>query len=214
MPTYPLTIREGHLLVDRGSGLELIDTGSPVSMPVPEIAREIVGADVVHLIGCDELARAPFVLDLVNDRVRFECTAEPPSSVGAPLPLGSVLGVPVLTVGTPSGDRAAFFDTGAPLCYGDPEDLEGIPVIGERDDFHPMHGAFRTTVRLVQLMVGDRAVTVEVGELPPMLAMLLGMTGTRWIVGPTAFPGRCLRVELGESGGRLWDLAASELAET
>jgi hypothetical protein len=122
--------------------------------------------------------------------------------------------VPVLTVGTPSGDRAAYFDTGAPLCYGDPDDLEGIPVIGERDDFHPMHGAFRTPVRSVQIMVGARAVTVEVGELPPTLGVLLGMTGTRWIVGPTAFAGRCLRVELSERGGRLWDLAAAEMAGT
>jgi hypothetical protein len=206
MTSYPLTLRAGHLLVDRGTGLELIDTGSPISMPLPEIARRVVGEDVTRLIGCDELERVAFTLDLAENRMRLSSPARNRTAHPRELPLSRVMGVPVLTIGTPAGARPAFFDTGAPLCYGDPEELAGIEIIGERDDFHPLMGAFRTPVRLVELRVGMRRVTTVVGELPPALGMMLGLTGTRWIVGPSAFAGRRVRIELRADGGTLLDM--------
>jgi len=205
MTSYPLTLREGHLLVDRGTGLELIDTGSPISMPLPEIARRVVGDDVTRLIGCDELERVPFTLDFANGLMHLGSKSRDVAGSAEGLPLSRILGVPVLTVGTPAGARAAFFDTGAPLCYGDPSDMAGIPVIGERDDFHPLMGEFRTLVRRVTLRIGAREVVTEVGELPPALGMVLGLSGTRWIVGPSAFRRRRVRIELRPGGGTLWD---------
>ncbi len=201
MTSYPLTLRAGHLLVDRGTGLELIDTGSPISMPLPEIARRVVGDDVTRLIGCDELERVPWTLDLASFRLRLGG----PRPTGGGVPISRVMGVPVLKVETPAGERAAYFDTGAALSYGDAADLAGIPVTGERDDFHPMIGQFRTVVREVRLRIGRRAVLVEVGELPPTLGRLLGLTGTQWILGPSAFAGRSIRIELKAGGGMLWD---------
>lgn len=201
MSSYPLSLRAGHLLVDRGTGIELIDTGSPISMPLPEIARRVVGEDVTRLIGCDELERVPWTLDLASFRLRLGG----PRPTGGGVALSRVMGVPVLKVETPAGERAAFFDTGAALSYGDAADLAGIPVTGERDDFHPMIGQFRTVVREVRLRIGRRAVLIEVGELPPTLGRLLGLTGTQWILGPSAFAGRSIRIELEAGGGMLWD---------
>lgn len=207
MPTYPLIRRAGHLIVDRGAGLELLDTGSPLTMPLPEVAQRVVGSDVRTLLGTDQLGEVPFCLDLRADTIEFGTELTPgPNATRHPLQL--MMGIPVLGITTSAGAREAFFDTGAPIGYGAPDDLDRHPMVDERSDFHPAIGTFTTPIYEVPITIGQRTVTVEVGTLPPLLGGLMGLTGATWIVGPSAFEGRRVVVDLAAEEPVLWDADA------
>jgi hypothetical protein len=212
----PLEIRHGHILRVGQDGLELIDTGSPISMPLPAEARELLGDDVVRLVGMDELGRSPFAINWAN----AELTISKPAPSECPhAPMKSVFGIPCITivVGACANRREvpALLDTGAPISYAPEAFVNGLAPHGEATDFYPGLGTFTTPLYHAPIDALGVAQTIPVGVLPPMLATALSLVGPdTWILGRHFFEGRHLHVDL--PSGRLTQLghANDETLET
>ncbi len=195
MSVHPLEVRNGHLLVARDGGIDLLDTGSPLTMPAPSVVHEHVGPDVTRLVGTDLMAGEVIEIDFAAKTVTFGAMPGP----AVPwIEVRSLFGVPCLTIGTPWGDQEAILDTGATLNLGPAEQMEGIEVVGTVTDFLPTGTTLETQVRTLELSIGGRSVTVRVGELPEEVGGLLGaFGGPQWIIGTSLFVGRRLLLDLG-----------------
>lgn len=202
MPVYPLMLRHGHLLVARDGGVDLIDTGSPITIPALPIVHEHVGPDVTRIVGTDLLAGEVIEINFAAMKVSFGAE---PNEDAQWTEVGSLFGVPTLTVGTPWGEVAAILDSGAPLAYGPGEMMRDVEATEVVTDFHPTNGVFETQVRIMEISIQGRAVSLRVGELPQSVGTLLAaFSGPKWIIGPEAFVGRRLLLDLGKN--RIADL--------
>ena len=183
-----------HIARSSANGLELIDTGSPVSMPIPREAKEAVDPRLTHLIGMDELGRSPFVLDWTAATL---VQSAPRPRAAASSPLQSVMSIPAIAVtvhiaGQPA-PATAFLDTGAPIGYAAAAAVRGLTSIGDKEDFFPGLGRFTTPVYEVEVEALGLRQHVRVGVLPPLLAMALSLLGPdTWILGADFFRGRRL----------------------
>lgn len=196
MSVHPLEIRDGHLLVARDDGVDLIDTGSPTTLPALPIVHEHVGPDVTRIVGTDLLSTQVIEIDFAAETIDFG--AEPATNTPW-LEVNSLFGVPTLTIDTPWGEAAAILDTGAPLAYGPAELMGDVTPAEVFTDFHPTNGVFETPVRNLEIIVQGRAVSVRLGELPQSVGtMLAAFGGPEWIIGPEAFVGRRLLLDLGK----------------
>jgi hypothetical protein len=206
----PTTWRENdHLLRRTRDGIELIDTGSPISMPAPEEAIRAVHPDLRRLVGMDELARGPLVIDWTDGLVKQPADPSEIRGMDTPVataPLTLMMGIPSIEIrharrakdrGQPS---MALIDTGAPISYAPRQAVEGLTPVGEASDFLPMFGEFTTPLHRVRIEVLGEVRTLRVGVLPPLLEAALGMlSDSPWILGAEFLKGRryCLDVARG-----------------
>lgn len=199
-PTPGVNVRiiAGHLVRESARGLEILDTGSPVSMPAPAEAREAIPGDVVGLIGMDELGRSPFLLDWSRGTFTPSAPAPDVASWGR---LEMRMGVPVVEIGHAgatgsSRSSLAVLDTGAPISYAPRSAVEGCAVISSATDFYPMFGRFSTDLHEVNVEFLGRSKLIRVGVLPPMLEMALALLAPNgWILGAEFFTGRALWID-------------------
>jgi hypothetical protein len=201
------TWRENDHLLRRGpEGIELIDTGSPISMPAPEEAIRAVHPDLRRLVGMDELSRGPLIIDWTDGLVRQPAD---PSEIDTPVataPLTLMMGIPSIEIrhARRAADRdqpsMALIDTGAPISYAPRQAVEGLMPVGEASDFLPMFGEFTTPLHRVRIEALGEERTILVGVLPPLFEAALGMlSDAPWILGAEFLQGRryCLHVEKG-----------------
>ncbi len=186
-----------HIVRSTPNGLELIDTGSPASMPIPEEAKAFVDPRLTRLIGMDELGRAPFALDW-SAATLVQSAPRPEAAVFSSL--RSVMSIPsiplsVHTAGQPAPAHA-LLDTGAPLGYAPAAAVDSLTSVGSREDFFPGMGSFTTPVFDVEIEALGLRQRVRVGVLPPLLAMTLSLLGPdTWILGADFFRGRRLWID-------------------
>lgn len=195
---HDLEVRHGHLLRRGPHGLELIDTGSPLSMPLPSEVRKVLGDDVTRLVGMNELAQHAFLLDWANRELDLEPLRSPE---GPFIPLKNVLGIPCIEIraGGLKADHAvpALLDTGAPISYAPAHLLTDVAPHGEATDFYPMIGTFTTPLYHAAIDVFGVTQVIPVGVLPPLLAGLLSVVGPdTWILGGHFFDGRRLHLDM------------------
>jgi len=202
MNTLPLQLRDGHLFVELGGELWLLDTGAPTSFGTSRnltIAGEqfslgtsylgltaatlsqFVGAPCVGLLGADVLGRFDHLLDTTGGRLTVS-TAELSLS-GQTVRLDEFMGIPIVTARVGGRDYRMFFDTGAQISYFQDDSLAEFPSAGIVTDFYPGVGQFQTDTHDVPVSLGGVAFTLRCGTLPGLLGMTLRMAGTKGIVG-------------------------------
>jgi hypothetical protein len=136
MNTLPLQLRDGHVFVEIGGDLWLLDTGAPTSFGTSQsltIAGEqfsldtsylgltattlsrFVGVPCVGLLGGDILGRFDHILDTAGGRLTVSTTEL--SHGGQGLPLDEFMGIPIVTARVGTRDYRMFFDTGAQISY-------------------------------------------------------------------------------------------------
>ncbi len=205
--SLPLRIRRHHLFAERDGRRELVDTGSPWSLPaaaLPHSSRERVGVDFERLIGMDELGCQPLRLDLRRGRLEFDAAARPGAAEFSVDFLGSV---PRLAARVGGREFDLVLDTGAPLTYLPPEALPAEPPFGRYEDFHPRLGPpFSTGLHRVELEVGGWRFRTVAGALPGELGDLLGVFGVAGILGLPLLRRRSLWLDPAAGTGR-WEMA-------
>ena len=208
-----LEIVKGHQIIRLPEGTALLDTGSPADIGrgvgfelrgsiwrpphfqagVLDIVSAHLGTDIDWLLGAPFLNSHRTTLDPHRGRVTFsDGDLDVPSSHAVPIRLES--GVPRIEISVRHNGRvtSAVLDSGAPLSYAPTADIAGLPQVRIADDFHPSIGTYRTPVYEVPISVGQRAMTVDVGNLPPGLKAIFGDI---WIVGADFFRDRVITVD-------------------
>lgn len=198
-----------HLVRETPRGLELLDTGSPISIPVPEEARRHVHPDLTRLVGMDELGAQPFLLDW--DRGLF-VPGHPAPEIAESAELKLRMAIPTTMIDVVANGRSqcavAILDTGAPICYAPSGAVRGFSAVGELTDFYPGIGEFTTTLYEARIAFLRREQAIRVGVLPALLQMALSLLANdAWILGGDFFTGRRLWVD--PQGGRISQLAGA-----
>jgi hypothetical protein len=202
MNTIALQHRDGHVFVELGGELWLLDTGAPTSFGTSRslsIAGErfslgtsylgltagtlsqFVGVPCAGLLGADVLGRFDHILDAVGGTLSIS-TGEFSHS-GQGVRLDDFMGIPIVSARVGSSDYRMFFDTGAQISYFQDNSLTEFPPAGSVTDFYPGVGQFQTDTHDVPLSLGGIAFTLRCGTLPDSLGMTLMMASTKGIVG-------------------------------
>jgi len=202
MNTLPLQLRAGHLFVELGGELWLLDTGAPTSFGMSRrltIAGEqfilgtdylgltaatltqFVGLPCVGLLGADVLGRFDHLFDSIAGRLTVS-TAELSHS-GQTVRLDEFMGIPIVTARVGGRQYRMFFDTGAQISYFQGESLTEFPSAGSVTDFYPGVGQFQTDTHDVPVSLDGVSFTLRCGTLPGLLAPTLMMASTEGIVG-------------------------------
>lgn len=209
MSMLPLQFRDGHLFVEVGGDLWLLDTGAPTSFGTSKSMvfadesfalesgymsltaaslSEFVGVRCAGLIGGDILGRFDHLFDI--DRGELTVSKSELSHAGASVPTDEFMGIPIVTARIAGRDYRMFFDTGAQVSYWQDDSLGGFPPAGRVDDFYPGFGAFSSETYEVPISLGGLSFGLRCGTLPGLLGMTLIMGGTQGIVGNAILRGR------------------------
>lgn len=202
MNTLPLQFRNGHVFVELGGELWLLDTGAPTSFGMSRslaIAGEqfslgtsylgltaatlsqFVGVPCVGLLGADVLGRFDHLFDTAAGRLTVS-TAEL-SHGGRSVRLDEFMGIPIVTARVGGSDYRMFFDTGAQISYFQDDSLTEFPPAGSVTDFYPGVGQFQTDTHEVPVSLGGVTFTLRCGTLPGFLGKTLMMASTKGIIG-------------------------------
>lgn len=209
MNTLPLQVRDGHLFVELGGELWLLDTGAPTSFGTSRslsIAGEqlslgtsylglnaatlsqFVAVKCAGLLGADVLGRFDHIFDTAGGRLTVS-TAELSHS-GQRVRLDEFMGIPIVTARVAASDYRMFFDTGAQISYFQDDSLSTFPSAGSVSDFYPGVGPFQTDTHEVPVSLGGVAFNLRCGKLPELLGMTLMMADTQGIVGNAVLTNR------------------------
>ena len=202
MNTLPLQLRDGHVFVELGGELWLLDTGARTSFGTSRrlsIAGEqfslstsylcltaatlsrFVGVPCVWLLGADVLGRFDHIFDTAGGQLSIS-TAELSHS-GQTVRLDEYMGIPIVSARVGSSDYRMFFDTGAQISYFQDDSLTEFPAAGRVTDFYPGVGQFQTDTHEVPVSLGGVAFTLRCGTLPGLLDETLMKADTEGIVG-------------------------------
>jgi len=202
MNTLPLELRDGHVFVEIGGELWLVDTGATSSFGTSgnvsiageqfnlgsgclgltaETLSQFVGVPCAGLLGADVLGRFDHIFDAAGGQLSLS-TAEL-SHRGQSVRLDDFMGIPIVTARVGGNDYRMFFDTGAQISYFQDDSLRDFPSAGSFADFYPGFGQFETDTHEVPLSLGEIAFTLRCGTLPEVLGVTLMKAGTEGIVG-------------------------------
>lgn len=199
---YPLHFLEGHLFVETGDKLWLLDTGAPSSFG-SEAAIELAGVEFnpasvymgltaerlsshvgilcAGLLGADVLGQFDLIIDVPGNKVLV--STESLAHEGTAVPFDSFMGIPIVDVQIGENEHRMFFDTGAQFSYLLDGSLMTFARIRTVQDFYPGMGEFETDIYDVPIRLGDRDFGLQCGRLPEPLGASLMMANARGIVG-------------------------------
>lgn len=198
----PLRLSQGHLFMEHGTGLWLLDTGAPTSfghdrhlnlagetfsfddtyhgLDVGHLA-EHVGVACVGLLGGDVLCSFDMIIDVPGGTLTLTTGDLEPE--GEPIPLWEFVGLPIVTARIAGADYRMFFDTGAHLSYFQDPAIKQFPEEGMEPDFFPDGGDFVTQTHRVEMSLGGIVVKLRCGTLPQSASAALTMANATGIVG-------------------------------
>lgn len=149
MITLPLQFRDGHVFVELGGELWLLDTGAPTSFGTSRrlslagepfslgasylglsavTLSQFVEVPCVGLLGADILGCFDHLFDTAAGQISIS-TAEL-SHRGQKVRLEEFMGIPVVTARIGGSDYPMFFDTGAQISYFQNDSLTEFPPAG------------------------------------------------------------------------------------
>jgi hypothetical protein len=207
METWPLEIIDGHPVAEIGGRWFLVDTGSHITFGEGETVtilgeersyqRDLLGivsiGDInqyIHpriqaILGADVLAENYFTFNL--EQRQFIISREPIPFDGAALKVDLLLGVPIIKAKVGGRAIRTVVDTGATICFLEPEDLDGLESVGTKRDFFPTMGYFETEVYRPTIELGGSGHTMNAGILPEALRTLMTAVGARAILSTELF---------------------------
>lgn len=198
---YLLIEHEGHLLVDADGRRYLVDTGAPWSLAAVPLTLggrefavqaqdlmgntvvslgELVGTPIDGLIGTDVLGAFDVEISLRDGRFTFSEELMP---MDGGMHAEAVQGVPLIECEVGGEPLRMFFDTGAPLSYVSEEHVQGTPLLGEVEDFHPLMGRFTVPTHAVEVHAWGRPMRIRAGRMPMLLEAALGLADAQGILG-------------------------------
>lgn len=202
MNILPIRFQRGHIFVEIGGNLWLLDTGAPTSFGSPRlltIAGEqfnletsylgltaatlssFVGVPCVGLIGADVLGHFDHIFDVARDSLTVSTTEL--SHSGQSVCLDELQGIPIFTARIGGANYRMFFDTGAQISYFQDDSLTKFPFRETVPDFYPGIGQFQTDTYDVPVWIGGVKFILRCGKLPDPLGAALTMAGVSGIVG-------------------------------
>ena len=203
---YDIRLSRGHVLIDNGGEMLLVDTGSPMSFhelgrirlrgeefSVPTSLMEAgadyvsdkVGERVAGLVGMDILGRLGVKIDIPGGRL----TLHPSTEGTAPVPSGSFMGYVFVDMTVAGRPARVILDTGAPVSYISPSFTEGLEPVDHVIDFNPMvpGDTFETDIFEFPASFAGRDFPMRAGHLPGLIRMTLSMIGMDGVVGMEIF---------------------------
>lgn len=204
---YDIRLSRGHVLIDGGEGLLLVDTGSPMSFHElgrirlcgeerrvprslpgagPDYVSGKVGERVAGLVGMDILGPLGVRVDVPGGKLTFH-----PSTEGAaPVPSGvSGMGYVFADMTVAGRTARVILDTGAPVSYVSPSFTEGLEPVDRVTDFNPMvpGDTFETDIFELPATFAGRDFRMRAGHLPGLFTGMLSMLGVDGVVGMEIF---------------------------
>ncbi len=203
METYPLEIIDGHLAAEIEGRWFLVDTGAHMTfgeggsvtilgdtltypadlhgiISIEDVSR-YVDPRIQAILGADILASNYFTFDLEHNQ--FVISKEPIPFEGEWLSVELFMGVPLVETVVNGSTVKAVLDTGATICFLEPEQLDGQEIMGRKRDFFPTMGHFETDVYSPTFEIAGSADPLKTGILPEALRDLLRAIDARGILG-------------------------------
>lgn len=199
---YSIIMSRGHILIDCGGDVLLVDTGSPVSFhengsirigdEVFPVAASLMGVDssyvsdkvgrpVSGLLGMDIIGRLGIKIDVPGGKLSIS----PSTEVLARVPSEQGLGYVSMEMSVAGRPAKVILDTGAPTSYISKSFTQGLTPVGQVTDFNPMvpGDTFETPVFELPAAFAGKEFTMKAGHLPANLQMMLSMLGVDGVVG-------------------------------
>ena len=204
---YHIDIFDNHLILLDREARFLIDTGAPFSisneseinlfgqiyrtsqnylgLTIDELSRE-VGCELNALIGGDILKNHRFQVDFRNRL--FSITDElTPEDTEDCISLELFMDIPIIEIGLGQNTIKGFLDTGAKISYLKSAHVEEFAPTGNREDFYPTYGRFKTPIYELPVKLNNREIILKFGVLPRDLEAALSMGNTEAIIGNGIF---------------------------
>lgn len=204
---YDIRLSRGHVLIDGGEELLLVDTGSPMSfhelgriclcgeefrVPTslpgagPDYVSDKVGERVAGLVGMDILGSIGMRIDLPGGKLTFHPSTEGMTSVPSGV---SGLGYAFVDMTVAGRQARVILDTGAPVSYISPSFTKGLVPVDHVTDFNPMvpGDTFETDIFELPASFAGHDFPMRAGHLPGMFSGMLSMIGVDGVVGMEIF---------------------------
>ena len=98
------------------------------------------------------------------------------------------MNIPIININLGNEPIRAFLDTGAKISYLNSEYVQDLNSIGEKEDFYPSIGVFKTFMYNKSIMFPhDKQLNLIFGALPESLEQALSFGGTKAIIGNDIF---------------------------
>lgn len=199
---YNITLSRGHILIDCGGDVLLVDTGSPMSFhengsirignEVFPVSTSLMGVDssyiadkvgmpVSGLLGMDIIGRLGMKIDVPGGKLYISPSTEGMSRVPSEQGLGYV-SMEMSVAGRPA---KVILDTGAPTSYISKSFTQGLTPVGQVTDFNPMvpGDTFETPVFELPSAFAGKEFTMKAGHLPGSMQVMLTLMGIDGVVG-------------------------------
>jgi hypothetical protein len=200
MANYHYEMKDGHIIFETDGREIMLDTGAPTSIGKNEInfegdtyvlqdnylgvsletISEWSGLEFDVLMGMDIIGGKDLLIDPANNSLVFEDRLE---GSGHLLELKTLMGIPMIEIEIAGETVELVLDTGAATSYLDPDLLEGLDSVDEREDYYPLIGRFNTPIYQLDVSLDEESIDLEFGRLPDLLQMTLMLTGCRGILG-------------------------------
>jgi hypothetical protein len=199
---FPLSIRNGRLLFDAGSGRALLASASPVTVsptsPWTFLGRnwaavsEHAGLDAQALgdawgvafdvlVGGNVLSSFSVSIERATSSVVFASDGSGRS--GTEVELVYFMGIPMVDVTVAGKPARLFVDTSSRLSFLDAARLAGIEPVGRDRDLVPGAGEVETPIRSCEVEFGGDRTDLHFGEAPRPLAAMLAMGMAQGVLG-------------------------------
>ena len=206
MINFNIETFDNHLILLSNDNRFLIDTGSPTTIAKSteidifnskykvsqkylglEIDKlsELVGTDLDGLIGGNILKNHVFHIDFKNKS--FSILDSIPDNIDF-VDIDFYMNIPIININLDNQSVRAFLDTGAKISYLNSEYVQDSNSIGDKEDFYPSVGVFKTSIYNKSIMFPhDKQLNLTFGSLPESLEQALSFGGTKAIIGNDIF---------------------------
>lgn len=190
-PTGQMLCSQMGIDVDSLDSEQSLDPAKLIGVDFDLIANH-VGQDVNMIMGNDRLKDSKVLVDYAARTISFD---DEFSCFNNHIMCHLASGYLVVKAEINGMDHKVFFDTGAPISYVSEAWLRGCPKIRATEDFHPLIGAFMSSIYSVPVSFAGHSGNVEIGVLPDKLQKMLeaqgtavGGSGIDGVIGRSFFP--------------------------
>ena len=195
MSKFILQIFRNHQVFVTNNRTVLLDTGAPITISrderfrfmnqsytlpktfngiTTEMLSEFIGTRIDVLLGADIFSIYHVLINVKAKTITFSNVK--PNRTGDTFKFENLMGVPIIHFDFNGKTYKGFLDTGAAISFIKTGMFGDLPVLGERDDFFPTYGSFKTPTYEGTIRVSQKSFKTVIGNLPETLdsAIMLG----------------------------------------